>query len=195
VLMQQIPQGPIGVADKRRGDWMQTFTGRAFWPLDPRPEEVSIVDIAWSLSMQCRYAGHCLRFYSVAEHAVMVSQLVPPEAALWGLLHDAPEAYLVDVPRPVKKFLHGYEAIEKALMHTIAERFGFSSYHVPESVKEADNRILLTERDTLMATPPQDWNIPGDPYPGLVLPGWSQHEAFTRFLSRFTQLTGEGYDD
>ena len=66
----------------RKGDWMQTYTGRQFWPIDPRANEVHIEDIAHALSMMCRYNGHCRTFYSVAEHSVLVSQHVPPEHAL-----------------------------------------------------------------------------------------------------------------
>jgi hypothetical protein len=87
----------------RRGDWMQTFTGRAFYPLDPRPEDIDPVDIAHALSLICRYGGHSSRFYSVAEHCVLMSHAVAPEHALWALLHDATEAYLGDMIRPLKR--------------------------------------------------------------------------------------------
>jgi hypothetical protein len=76
----------------RRGDWMQTFTGRRFWPLDPRGEDVLIEDIAHALSLLTRYGGHCTRFYSVAEHSVLLARAATPENALWLLLHDASEA-------------------------------------------------------------------------------------------------------
>jgi hypothetical protein len=66
-----------------RGDWIQTATGRPFWPIDPRPEDIDIEDIAHALSMLCRFGGHCLRFYSVAEHSVLLSQYVAPEHKLW----------------------------------------------------------------------------------------------------------------
>src|ERR1017187_10636100 len=75
-----------------------TFSGIHFWPLLPNPADIRIEDIAHALSNQCRFAGHAREFYSVAEHSVRVSQLCPPEDALWGLLHDASEAYLTDVP-------------------------------------------------------------------------------------------------
>src|ERR1039457_118422 len=80
-----------------------TFSGLRFWPLDPNPEKILIDDIAHALAHQCRFGGHASRFYSVAEHSVHVSRLCPPEDALWGLLHDASEAYLVDLPRPLKQ--------------------------------------------------------------------------------------------
>jgi hypothetical protein len=87
---------------KRKGDWMQTYTGRQFWPIDPRADEIDIVDIAHALSQQCRFAGHCKSFYSVATHSWHTSNVCNSENALWGLLHDAAEAYLVDLPTPIK---------------------------------------------------------------------------------------------
>src|SRR5579885_2784587 len=86
----------------RHGDWIQTYCGVAFYPLDPRPEEILIEDIAHALSMLCRFTGHVKRFYSVAQHCVYVSHRCDPKDALWGLLHDAAEAYLNDISRPVK---------------------------------------------------------------------------------------------
>ena len=81
----------------RIGDWMQTYTGERFWPLDPRIEDIHIRDISMALGKLCRYGGHTIFFYSVAEHSVLVSEYVPEEYALWGLLHDASEAYLSDI--------------------------------------------------------------------------------------------------
>lgn len=140
----------------REGDWLQTIDGRQFWPLDPRPEEIDIRVIAHALSMQCRYGGHVQHFYSVAEHCVHIARAVPPADRLWGLLHDASEAYLVDVPRPVKRALDTYQAIERRLMHAVCQRFGLPD-RMPLSVAGADHRILLTERAALMAAPPVPW--------------------------------------
>lgn len=132
-----------------RGDWMQTFTGRRFYPLDPRPEEIDPVDIAHALSLLCRYGGHVDRFYSVAEHCLLMADAVAPENALHALLHDATEAYVCDVPRPLKRQLAGYGEIERRVWLAITTRFGISEYLPPE-VKNADNAILLTEREALM---------------------------------------------
>src|SRR5579859_2936777 len=130
--------------DARKGNWMQTYTGRQAWPIDMRPEDIDINDIAHSLSMQCRYNGHCRRFYSVAEHSYWVSKYVEPENALWGLMHDASEAYVTDVPRPLKPFLTDYEHIEFMAQVAIALKFGLP-YPIPANVHHIDNRILLDE--------------------------------------------------
>lgn len=144
----------------RRGDWMQTYTGKKFWPLDPDPAEIDILDIAHALSNACRYAGHVMRFYSVAEHSVLVSMHVSDPNQKWALLHDASEAYLVDMPRPVKRFLPGYQEAETRLMAAICERFGLPP-EMPDEVKDIDNRILVDEREVLMAPSTLDWNLSG----------------------------------
>ncbi|MFG0247924.1 MAG: phosphohydrolase, partial [Phycisphaeraceae bacterium JB051] len=78
--------------------WIQTYTGKAFYPLREDPGIIDIRDIAHALSLQCRFNGHCSDFYSVAQHSVHVSEVVPQAFALWGLLHDAAEAYMSDLP-------------------------------------------------------------------------------------------------
>jgi uncharacterized protein len=89
----------------RNGAWIQTVTGKQFWPMDAQPEEVDIEDIAHALSLPCRFNGHCKQFYSVAEHSIHVSRVVSNENAARGLLHDAAEAYLSYIPQPVKREL------------------------------------------------------------------------------------------
>lgn len=173
----------------RYGDWLQTYTGVVFWPLDPRPEEILIEDIARSLSMQCRYAGHVKRFYSVAEHSVHVSYAVPPADMLWGLLHDATEAYLIDIPRPIKNMLPEYRIWEARMMDAIALRFGLLG-RMPESVKEIDNRMLTTERAVLHHPCDRDWGETGPALPGVHIHGWMPNVAYEAFMDRFHQLQG-----
>src|SRR5690242_11754504 len=96
-------QSDLSSRQPRRGDWMQTYTGRRFWPLDPRVDDIDIGDIAHHLSLVCRFAGACREFYSVAQHCVGVSYVCDPKDALWGLLHDAAEAYVGDMVRPLKR--------------------------------------------------------------------------------------------
>lgn len=173
----------------RRGDWMQTFTGRRFYPLDPRPEDIDQEDIAHALANLCRFGGHCRRFYSVAEHSVLVSQVVPPEDALVGLLHDATEAYLVDVPRPIKRSLSNYADIEEQLWRVISYKFDVP-FHMPPSVKKADNDVLLAERDALLGYAAGAWDIPGEAAKVEVW-GRSPMHAKELFLDRLNELLHE----
>lgn len=180
------------VGQPRTGDYMQVYSGRKFWPLDPRSEEVFIEDIAHSLSMQCRYAGHCRRFYSVAEHSVLMARwLLPthgPEIALWGLLHDASEAYLVDVPRPVKPYLTGYKEAEAKVMAAVCERFGLPP-EMPAVVHDADNRIIGDELVNLL---PMAWHERYNEPLGVDLKCWYPEQAEDEFLATFEALTGRG---
>lgn len=179
--------------DNSQGQWIQTYTGRQFWPMDPRSDEIFIEDIAHALSMQCRYAGHCLKFYSVAEHSVLVAQWVFEKTgddglALWALLHDAAEAYLVDVPRPVKPYLRGYDVAEARVMKAVCARFGLH-VEMPEIVHEADDRILCDERAQNMMKSPHEWNIPDDPL-GIKLQCWHPQRAEVEFISAFNFYGG-----
>lgn len=177
----------------RLGDYIQTSSGRKFWPLDPRPEDVEIEVIATALSHQCRYSGHTRKFYSVAQHSVLVSLACNSEDALWGLLHDGAEAFCVDLPRPLKRlpeFAH-YRDTEAVIMRAICERFGLG-IEMPESVHRADDILLATEVRDLM-TPNEDiWGkwiagTPTLPEPIVCLP---PGVARKWFLSRFEQLAG-----
>lgn len=169
----------------RIGDWIQVYTGRPFWPLDPRPEEIDIEDIAQALSLKCRYGGHCRRFYSVAEHSVLVSHHVAPEHALWALLHDAGEAYLADVPRPVKPSLQGWKQLEAGLMRVVCARFGLPSEE-PDDVKRADFAITTDEKAALMADGPA-WAGLLPPL-GVKIECLSPMDARAAFMSRFKEL-------
>lgn len=175
--------------DGRVGDWLQTFTGRAFWPLDPRSEDVDPVDIAHALSLLCRYGGHVQAFYSVAEHCVLMSEAVASENALWALLHDATEAYVGDLIRPLKHAMPAYRTAEDRLMTVICDRFGIG-YDCPAEVKAADNRIMRDERDALMKAPPLPWSSIEDvPALGVPIGGWEPAYAERRYLDRLAELT------
>jgi uncharacterized protein len=174
---------------KRAGDWIQTHSGICFWPLDPRPEEIDIGDIAHALSLQCRFGGHCDLFYSVAQHSVYVSREVPEEYALWGLLHDAAEAYLVDLPRPLKRFCEMgrlYIEIEDRLMLAVCERFELPPVQ-PKAVKVADTVMLMTEKRDLMSAIGKPWEDVAEPVTWRIEP-WTPQEAERAFLERFDML-------
>ena len=142
----------------RRGDWIQTFTGQRFWPLDPHPDEVDIRDIAHALSMLCRFTGHTKRFWSVAEHSLLVARLAPERLKLAALLHDATEAYLSDISRPMKRQLEFayYREAEARLLRVIGERFGVPMADF-EACKEADRWALGLEARDLMGDLRPGW--------------------------------------
>jgi uncharacterized protein len=169
--------------------WIQTHTGKQVWPLNPRVADICIEDIAHALSNLCRFAGHTRDFYSVAQHSVLACNNCAT-APLWALLHDAAEAYLCDVPRPVKGYLGGYKEAEVRLERIIAEKFGLP-WPMPAEVKEIDLKLLATERRDLMNTPPIQWVSTRDvePLAALVVP-WPADVAEKLFLLRFRELTG-----
>lgn len=169
-------------------NYIATYTSR-FYPTAPRASEVDILDIAHSLGMQCRYAGHGRRFYSVAEHSVHIArylQRTAPRAALAGLLHDATEAYVVDVPRPVKADLAGYKGIERRVWYAIAAAFGLSPI-VPDEVHEADSRIIADEMGQNMHETAPNYDNPL----GITLELWSPEIAKRQFLMKFDELMEE----
>lgn len=178
--------GPGGAND----GWFCVYpSGRRLFVLSPRVEEIQIEDIAHHLSMICRFGGGCRYWYSVAEHSVLVSHLVPREFALEGLLHDGTEAYLGDIIRPLKGELPDYKRIEQMWELAIAVRFGLPRTLSPE-VKVADRRALLTERRDLQVPHGWAWNedkagLQPCPEP---LYCWPQEAAREAFLDRFRTL-------
>lgn len=169
-----------------RGGWTQVASGKRFYPLDPRPEDVNVEDIAHALGMKCRFGGHCKFFYSVAEHSVRIARRV---GTLEALLHDAAEAYspFGDVPRPLKADLPWVHTIECGIEQAIAARFGLT-WPWPAEVKAADNAILHDERLALMGNAPADWGLVGEPL-GVVIEGWDPGLAKALFLREFRRLT------
>lgn len=144
----------------RDAHFIVTATGRRFWPLDPRPEDVDLDDIAHHLGHLCRWTGSTREFYSVAEHSVCVGDLVEERGGTavevaWGYLHDAGEAYLCDIARPVKHHpaMAFYRDAEDRLLRVIGERFGLP-WPLPAIVKQADDDILAAEALALMPRDP-----------------------------------------
>jgi hypothetical protein len=175
------------VAPPRNGDWIQTYTGRKFWTIDPRPEEIFIEDIAHALAMLCRYNGHCEEFYTVAEHSVLIARKLPLKFKLWGLLHDASEAYIADINRPTKPYLANYKEIEARLMSCVCKRFNLPQQEPPE-VKAADNAILWDEHQQNMKQPPEPWRLQGEAL-GVQLQYWTPKRAKIEFLDEYEMIT------
>jgi 5'-deoxynucleotidase YfbR-like HD superfamily hydrolase len=141
---------------ERIGNWMLTVGGRAFYPLDPRPEDIEIEDIAHALSMICRFGGHSSKFYSVAEHSLRVAMAISGaggtrDESFAGLMHDAAEAYVGDMIWPLKRSnqARGYKEVESLVELAIAMRFGFPAA-MPPIVKRFDLVLLSTEKRDLM---------------------------------------------
>lgn len=172
--------------------WQQTFTGGAFWFLEPSPGDVVLEDIAHALALQCRFAGHCKTHYSVGQHSIEVATIVEPRYMKEALFHDAAEAYLNDITKPVKesRICAGYEEAEHQISTVIAERFGLI-YPWPDEVIEADDIILATEARDLMAKPPMDWHLKHAPRALPIVPWrWEDTEQIFLALTRFVLEEG-----
>lgn len=171
--------------------WILTATGRHFSYLDPRPEDINILDIAQGLACESRYNGHTRGFYSVAQHAWLASQIVPREHALEALLHDATEAYCKDIPRPLKELLPDYREIEARVDGTVRVSFGLPAA-MSQAVKHADLVLLATERRDLMPEDCTPWPILDgiDPL-GRKIIAMAPARAQAIFLKRYVELTTE----
>lgn len=129
-------------------DILQTYTGRVLRPLDPWPGDFAIEDIAWSLAHQCRYNGHTKLFYSVATHSILVAWFLPAHLKLEGLLHDASEAYLSDLPSPIKHLMPEYRKVETRLEDAIATQYRLDLRN--PLVKESDDFVFQLEAQLVM---------------------------------------------
>ncbi|WP_192385146.1 hypothetical protein [Mesorhizobium silamurunense] len=155
--------------------------------LSPHTSAFTIEDIAHGLALQCRYAGQCLDFYSVAEHSLLVSDLVE-EDPLAALLHDAAEAFLGDITRPLKQMLPDYRQIETEMQRAIAERFGISTQS-SAAIKRADLRVLAAEQAQIMPAGTDEWAKRDRIAPALVKVRFlSPREAKSAFLRRYEAL-------
>lgn len=176
-----------------------TATGCYFDFLTPERSKFGIVDVAHALSNICRFCGHTRKFYSVAQHSVYVSLLVPPSDALAGLLHDAAEAFIGDVAKPLKQLLPDYVALERRVEGAVFKRFGLPPT-LPDSVKQADRFMLHMEQRDLMAKHDDVWECSIDLpqidrppfFPERINP-WSPASSRSAFLHRYGELTGANY--
>ena len=173
--------------------WIQTYTGKKIDPFYPDPKQIEILDIAHALSQTCRFSGHTDLFYSVAEHCFNLSYLVKSEFAIYGLLHDAAEAYLNDVVRPVKPFARfhydglilTYKEVEDALLNTIITKF-IGECNFNEQIYEYDDRLTFTE-GTILMPDTTCWELQKNPFK-IYLNCWSPLVAERHYLQRFAEL-------
>ena len=168
-----------------------TASGVGFDFLHPDPALVNIEDIAHALANLCRFTGHTSTFYSVAQHSVGASHLVPEKLALEALLHDASEAYLGDVSTPLKALLPKYRTIERGVQQAICRKFGVQTVE-DQRVKAADMEMLRAERRILIPRNDAIWplsSVENDGVGHLVFPTWAPVRARAEFLKRFNFLT------
>lgn len=177
-------------------------SGRIVDPFNLRLEDIDIDDIAHSLSNQCRFAGHSRFFYCVAEHCCHCYDIAKisgyySDECLMVLLHDATEAYLVDLPRPIKNELPQYREIENKLSEVIMNKFfpeKEPTLYFKESLKTIDNRMLITEQSQLFTYRDdkewiEAWNLSEyKPYKSIKIKGWSSRKAKIQFLRRFNEV-------
>lgn len=173
-----------------------TSTGDYFDLTDPHNSEINIETIAHALSNICRFSGHCSEFYSVAQHSVLVSKMVPQEHALMGLLHDASEAFLGDVISPLKSMLPEYKTLEARVTNAIYKRFNIGPHQYP-TIKKADLMALATERKYLLPATDYEWeclhginaiNVMNVP----EFRCWGPTEAKDNFYSRYYNIVRSG---
>lgn len=179
---------------KEKSDWIVTYTGKRFRPLDPSPDSIDIVDIAHALSNTCRFTGQTRVFYSVAQHSYLVS-LLCDNHQLYGLLHDASEAYLCDIATPLKHsdVFKQYRDAEFWLQGMILLKYGIRQTEMPKEVKGADKFMGIWEG---MAFMPEHEGAFWTDNQGVLLPefageyfrAWSPTEAEERFIGRFGKL-------
>ena len=168
-----------------------TFSGHDFDLLRPDDTAWSIIDIAHGLSNLCRFAGHTTEFYSVAQHCVVMSRHVPQRLALTALFHDAAEAFVGDMPTPLKALLGEYRTIETRIQAAILRRLGLPET-LPLEIKRADRVLLATERRDLLPRGASPW--PGlagvEPLAERIVP-LPPAQARAAFLARAVELLGE----
>ncbi|WP_411386959.1 phosphohydrolase [Pseudomonas sp. MPB03] len=165
-------------------NWIFTHTGKRFDLFEPDADMIDPRDIAHSLAHLCRFNGHTREFYSVAQHSCLVADLVPAEHKLAALLHDATEAYLGDMTRPLKEWMPYYRGFEDVIWGRVCERFGLE-IDLPSSVHQADLIALATERRDLIPPDPATWDclVGIEPAPERIRP-WSPTEARLTYHQR-----------
>lgn len=172
------------------GNTIQLAGGSYFNLLDPWHSELSVHDIAHGLSHLCRFTGHTKQFYSVAQHSVMVSLIVPPDLAMEGLFHDAHEAVIGDMATPLKNLLAGYREIEREIERAVRAQYGLSGA-MNSAVKRADLIMLATERRDLMPECELLWSILDGVKPlEEILSPLPADEARALFMARFADIAG-----
>lgn len=167
--------------------WVETSSGTQFWFLNPQQDQINIKDIAWALSHIPRFGGHARKFVSVAEHSIYVSMLVPPALALEGLLHDGEEAYILDMPTPIKQFMPEYKEMGQKILRAIYTKY-MLGMPATKAVKDADKAQMQVEANFLLPSRGETWVNRIEGAKGIEPKGLSQSEAYYKFLEVFNTL-------
>ena len=174
--------------------FLETASGRQYHFLNPQQDEICIEDIAFALSNKCRFSGHT-QFYSVAEHSIAVSMRLPKHLRLAGLLHDAAEAYLGDIPSPLKACLPDFQEIEARNEIAIEKKFGLVlSKEDQKIIKQADLQALYNEAAILLPSGGKTWSMfssgtwkTDSIYPLCMWP----EDAFKKFMYAYHSVVGD----
>ena len=175
-------------------NYIETYTGRAVYPLSPKVEDVSIIDIAHHLSQQCRYSGATSWLYSTAQHCCLLADYVEkvmkgsPIDCLQILIHDAAETYLVDMPRPIKQHMPEFRMWDRAIQMCVRSWVGLGDVPLPPWQDDLDSRIIVDERAQVMSDSGNDWGHDLEPL-GIVVEPWFPVHAEQRFLMRYAKYT------
>ena len=173
-----------------RGNTILLHSGKFFDFVRPTPDMIEIEDIAWGLAHTCRFGGHVNGFYSVAQHSILVAAKVPCVRMLEAILHDATEAYLGDIVKPLKNLLPEYQLLETRLWKVIADKFGLPHQMTPV-VKATDRRALSTEHRDLTKMSDQSEPLPGlqdyPPFKRKITP-WPPEHAYKSYLYAYNHI-------
>lgn len=168
--------------------WVNTYSGKKFDFLNTDPDSIDIYDIAWALSRQVRWLGHTDRPYTIAEHCCHVHDLFDEDCyRVQGLMHDASEAYMGDIPLPLKQLLPNYKRIEKEVMLAIANKFEFS-YPLDETVVEYDTRMLINESEDIISLKAEPFTLVGERLNGVNIQCWTPTRGYSEFIQRAKDL-------
>jgi len=182
--------------EQRSGDFITTFTGNRFYAADPRSEDFFIEDMAHALSLQCRYGGHCSKFYSVLQHQIFTYYIakflgLSEECQEWALMHDTSETYLVDLPSPIKRMFPEYKRVEGVVLHAIAKRYGLV-WPMPHHVHHID-LLARTHEALTLGFDITGWNMPTptDIEEKMLSASWSMVPDRDDTKERFLELVDE----
>lgn len=168
--------------------YVSTYTGKQFYPLAPTPEQIDIEDIAHGLAYQCRFNGQTRYFYSVAQHSLIVADLVAQDLRAAALLHDAAEAYMGDMVKPLKQLFPLFSEIESRVMSVVGLRYGIGNFDDP-AIKRADLIALAMEKRDLMPNSSEPWDsLKGIVASPIRITPMSPQEAKAAFLLAFQSV-------